>query len=59
MDEKSNKEFKKEIKNVKIEIPPSLFTYLKENDKRLVELKHLGGHSLLGATTYLMELKSI
>ena len=57
MDEKSNKEFKKEIKNVKIEIPPSLFTYLKENDKRLVELKHLGGHSLLG-TTYLMELKS-
>ena len=57
MDEKSNNEMKKEIKSVKIEIPPSLFTYLKENDKRLVELKHLGGHSLLG-TTYLMELKS-
>ena len=58
MDKKSNKEFKKEIKSVKIEIPPSLYTYLKENDKRLVELKHLGGHSVLG-TTYLMELKSI
>ena len=58
MDKKSNKEVKKEIKSVKIEMPPSLFTYLKENDKRFVELKHLGGHSLLG-TTYLMELKSI
>ena len=57
MNEKSNKEVKREIKSVKIELPPSLFTYLKENDKRLVELKHLGGHSVLG-TTYLMELKS-
>ena len=63
MEEKSNKEMKKEmtkeIKSVKIEIPPSLFTYLKENDKRLVDVKHLGGHSVLGATTYLLELKSI
>ena len=58
MEKKSNNEVKKEIKPVKIELPPSLFTYLKENDKRFVELKHLGGHSVLG-TTYLMELKNI
>lgn len=58
MAEKSNKDIKKEKKNANIEIPPSLFTYLKENDKRLVELTHLGGHSVLG-TSYLMELKSI
>ena len=58
MEQKKSNEFAKEIKSVKIELPPNLFTYLKENDKRLVELKHLGGHSVLG-TTYLMELKSI
>ena len=58
MDQKTSNEFTKEIKTVQIELPPNLFTYLKENDKRLVELKYLGGHSLLG-TTYLMELKSI
>ncbi len=63
MDKKDNpnkevKVVKKEIKSVKIEIPPSLFTYLKENDKRLEEVKHLGGHSIT-ANTYLLELKSI
>ena len=58
MEQKKSNEFTKEIKSVKIELPPNLFTYLKENDKRLVEVKHLGGHSLLG-TTYLLELKSI
>ena len=58
MEQKKSNEFTKEIKSVKIELPPNLFTYLKENDKRLVEVKHLGGHSVLG-TTYLMELKSI
>jgi len=55
---KEDKEVKKEIKSVKIEIPPNLFTYLKDNDKRLEEVKHLGGHSIFGST-YLLELKSI
>jgi len=55
---KEDKQVKKEIKSVKIEIPPNLFTYLKDNDKRLEEVKHLGGHSVLGST-YLLELKSI
>ena len=55
---KKSNEVRKEIKSLKIELPPSLFTYLKENDKRLEEVKHLGGHSVLG-TTYLIELKSI
>ena len=62
MDGKSNNDTKKEVtekqKSVNIEIPPSLFTYLKENDKRLVGLTHLGGHSQ-AAVSYLMELKSI
>jgi thiamine kinase-like enzyme len=58
MDEKSNNQAKNALKSVKIELPPSLFIYLKENDKRLEEVKHLGGHSVLG-TTYLLELKSI
>jgi hypothetical protein len=58
MNEKSNNQVKNALKSVKIELPPSLFIYLKENDKRLEEVKHLGGHSVLG-TTYLLELKSI
>ena len=44
-------------KNKSVEIPPSLYTFYKENNKQLIKLEHTGGKSLKGKT-YIMQLKS-